>query len=74
MKISAGQPLAGGAPTLIACDRQEITRRKTVAGNGSNGAYVSELDMAMTPTEIVWTETRKASGAPHVIAIYRTAR
>ncbi len=67
-------PLAGGAPTIIACDREEITRRKTVAGSGSNGAYVSELDMAMTPTELVWTETRKANGQPHTIGIWRTAR
>jgi hypothetical protein len=67
-------PLAGGAPTIVACGRQEITRRKTVAGNGSNGASVSELDLVMTPTEIVWTETRKDDGAPRKIAIYRTAR
>lgn len=67
-------PLSGGSPTVIACDRQEITRRKTVAGGGSNGAYVSELDMVMTATELVWTETRKAEGAPHTVAIYRTPR
>jgi hypothetical protein len=67
-------PLAGGPATVVACDREEITRRKTTAGSGSNGAYVSELDMVTTPTEIVWTETRKESGQPHTIAIWRTAR
>ena len=67
-------PLAGGPATIIACDRQEITRRKTTAGSGSNSAYVSELDMAMTPTELVWVETRKAEGQPRTVAIFRTAR
>ena len=67
-------PLAGGPPTVIACNREEITRRKTFAGSGSNGAYVSELDMVMTPSELVWTETRKEPGMPHTIGIYRTAR
>lgn len=67
-------PLAGGPATIIACDREEITRRKTTAGSGSNGAYVAELDMVTTPTEVVWTETRKASGQPHTIGIYRAAR
>ncbi len=67
-------PLAGGPAAVIACDREEITRRKTYAASGSNGAYVSELDMVTTPTEVVWTETRKESGQPHTIGIYRTTR
>ncbi len=67
-------PLAGGPPTVVACDREEITRRKTYATSGSNGAYVSELDMVMTPSELVWTETRNESGMPHTIGTYRTAR
>lgn len=67
-------PLAGGPATVVACDRQEITRRKTSAGGGSNGAYVSELDMVTTPTELVWTETRKENGGPSKVAIFRTAR
>lgn len=66
-------PLAGGASTVIACDRQKIPRRKTVSG-GINGAYVSELDMVTTPTELVWTEIRKENGGPEKTAIYRTAR
>ena len=56
-------PLAGGAGTVVACDRQKIPRRKTVAG-GINGAYVSELDMVTTPTELVSTEIRKENGGP----------
>jgi len=67
-------PLAGGPATVIACDREEITRRKTTAGSGSNGAYVADLDMVTTPTELVWKETRKVSGQPRTIGIYRTAR
>ncbi len=67
-------PLAGGAATVVACDREEITRRHTQAASGSNGVNVSELDMAMTPTELVWTETRKAPGQPRTVAIFRTAR
>jgi hypothetical protein len=66
-------PLAGGPSTVVACDRQKIPQRKTVAG-GINGAYVSELDMVATATELVWTETRKESGGPEKTAIYRTAR
>jgi hypothetical protein len=67
-------PLAGGAPTIVACDRQEIRRRNAFVTGGSNGAYVSELDMAMTPTEIVWSETRKPEGGTAKTAIFRTTR
>lgn len=67
-------PIAGGPATVIACDRQEITRRKTTVLSGSNGVYVSELDMVMTATELVWVESRKVEGAPAKVAIYRTAK
>jgi len=64
--------LAGGASSIVACDRQRITRRKSVAG-ASNGAYVSELNMAVTPTEIVWFEEREDADVKKS-AIYRTPR
>jgi hypothetical protein len=66
-------PLTPGTATVVACDRQEIPRRKTVAGSGSNGTYVAELDMVATATELVWTETRK-EGMDTKVRIFRTAR
>lgn len=66
-------PLAGGPPTIIACDRAEIPRRGDFE-SGANEALVAELDMVATPTELVWVENAKPSGQPETTKIYRAPR